>query len=71
MLKKFLAFNGTSIGALLIQTFAGLVGDRAFGVDYRQIILPFIIVFLVLPYNYFMYNAVIWKTWKVFKKTSR
>jgi len=65
VLKKFLAFNGTSIGALLIQTFAGLVGDRAFGVDYRQIILPFIIVFLVLPYNYFMYNAVIWKTWKL------
>ncbi len=62
---KFLQFNGTSLGALLIQTVAGSAGDILFGVGARQILLPFIIVFLVLPYNYFMYNAVIWKTWKL------
>jgi dolichol-phosphate mannosyltransferase len=65
IISKFLQFNGTSFGALLIQTFAGMIGDWVFGVGYRQILLPFIIVFLVLPYNYFMYNAVIWKTWKI------
>jgi len=65
VLPKFLQFNGTSLGALLIQTIAGNIGDHLFGVGYRQILLPFIIVFLVLPYNYFMYNAVIWKTWKL------
>ncbi|HJY98686.1 MAG TPA: glycosyltransferase [Patescibacteria group bacterium] len=64
VVKKFLAFNGTSMGALLIQTIAGLVGDRLFGVGSRQLVLPFIIVFLVLPFNYTMYNLVIWKTWK-------
>jgi dolichol-phosphate mannosyltransferase len=63
--RKFLAFNGTSLGALLIQTIAGNIGDKVFGIGSRQILLPFIIVFLVLPYNYFMYNAVIWKTWKL------
>ena len=63
--KKFLAFNGTSMGALLIQTVAGTIGDLVFGKGARQILLPFIIVFLVLPYNYFMYNRVIWKTKKV------
>lgn len=65
VIKKFLAFNGTSLGALLIQTIAGIIGDKLFGVGSRQILLPFIILVLVLPYNYFMYNAVIWKTWKL------
>ena len=64
VISKFLQFNGTSLGALVIQTVAGIIGDVLFGVGYRQILLPFIIVFLVLPYNYFMYNAIIWKTWK-------
>lgn len=62
---KFFQFNLTSAGALIIQTIAGNIGDFAFGVEYRQLMLPFIIVFLVLPYNYFMYNTVIWKTWKM------
>lgn len=65
ILRKFIEFNGTSLGALLIQTIAGNLGDFVFGISYRQILLPFIIVVLVLPYNYFMYNAVIWKTWKM------
>lgn len=62
--KKFLQFNGTSLGALTIQTTMGTLGNLIFGVGSSQIILPFIIVFMVLPYNYFMYNVVIWKTWK-------
>ena len=62
---KFLQFNLTSAGALLIQTFFGSLSDRLFGVEYRQLALPVIILFIVLPYNYFMYNAVIWKTWKL------
>lgn len=65
LLKKFIQFNATSGGALIIQTTAGSVSDLIFGSQYRQLALPFIIVFLVLPYNYFMYNAVIWKTWKL------
>lgn len=65
IIKKFLTFNFTSLGALLIQTVAGIAGDKIFGIDSRQIILPFIIVFLVLPFNYTMYNLVIWKTWKL------
>lgn len=65
IIYKFFQFNLTSMGALVIQTIAGNIGDLIFGVDSRQLLLPFIIVFLVLPYNYFMYNAVIWKTWKM------
>ncbi len=62
---KFIQFNGTSIGALLIQTVVGSLGVSLLGQQYRQLLLPFIIVFLVLPYNYFMYNVVIWKSWKL------
>lgn len=68
LLKKFAAFNATSMGALVIQVIFGSISDQIFGSQYRQLALPVIIVFLVLPYNYFMYNAVIWKTWKLFKK---
>jgi len=68
---KFLQFNLTSAGALLIQTVVGTVGVAIFGAQYRQLLLPFIILFLVLPYNYFMYNVFIWKTWKFGKKTSK
>lgn len=65
IVTKFLQFNLTSLGALAIQTIFGSISDLIFGVQYRQLALPFIILFLVLPYNYFMYNAVIWKTWKL------
>lgn len=61
LLKKFLLFNFTSAGALLIQVVAGTVGTSIVGASKRQILLPFIIVFLVLPYNWIMYNKVIWK----------
>lgn len=61
IIKKFLQFNLTSAGALLIQTVAGTVGVYFLGQQYRQLLLPFIIVFLVLPYNWLMYNKVIWK----------
>ena len=72
---KFLQFNLTSAGALVIQTLAGLAVDAIFGIgespifgiSYRQLSLPLIIGLLVLPYNYFMYNVVIWKSWD-FKK---
>lgn len=65
VVSKFIQFNLTSMGALVIQTVAGNIGDRVFGLGARQLVLPFIILFLVLPYNYFMYNAVIWKTWRL------
>ncbi|KKQ48498.1 MAG: Glycosyl transferase family 2 [Candidatus Woesebacteria bacterium GW2011_GWD1_38_10] len=66
LLKKFFQFNLTSAGALLIQVVFGSISDSLFGPEKRQLALPFIILFVVLPYNYFMYNKVIWKV----KKTS-
>jgi len=64
LLKKFLQFNLTSAGALIIQPLAGNLLVKTFGPQYRQLYLPAIIVFLILPYNWLMYNVVIWKTFK-------
>jgi len=64
--RKFLEFNLTSFGAVVIQfiiigTMVLLLGDTRL---IRQIgilaAMP-----LVLSFNYVMYNLVIWKTWKL------
>ena len=62
---KFLQFNLTSAGALAIQSFFGPLGVKLVGERFDWLVLATVIVFLVLPYNYLMYNAVIWKTWKL------
>jgi len=61
---KFFQFNLTSAGALVIQSIFGPLGVKIVGEQYDWLVMMVVIVFLVLPYNYFMYNAVIWKTWK-------
>ena len=64
ILAKFFHFNLTSLGALIIQSIFGSIGVGIFGPQYRQIILLLTVIFLVLPYNYIVYNVFIWKTWK-------
>lgn len=63
-ISKFMQFNATSAGALVIQSIFGPLGVKLVGVQYDALVLAFVVVFLVLPYNYFMYNRVIWKTKK-------
>ena len=66
--KKFFEFNLTSAGALVIQTGVGTALSVFLGTQYRQLYLPLIIVFLVLPYNWLMYNKIIWRKNKKIKK---
>lgn len=68
---KFLQFNLTSVGAIVIQVVMGTLLVNLFGEQYRQVYLPFIILFMVLPYNYFMYNVVIWKSWNLKKMKAK
>lgn len=65
ILWKFLQFNLTSAGAILIQ--AVVVGGLAFlfGDAWRQLYLVIAVGFFVIPYNYTMYNIFIWRTWKL------
>ncbi len=60
LLYKFLQFNLTSSGGLIIQSILGPLSVIYLNIP-RQLALPLIIVFVVLPYNYFMYTKVIWK----------
>ena len=62
---KFLQFNLTSAGALAIQSVFGPLGVKLVGIQYDALVLAFVVLFMVLPYNYLMYNFVIWKTWKL------
>ena len=61
LLAKFLQFNLTSSGGLLIQVAVGWITDVLLGPGYRQIVLPLTIGFIVMPYNYLMYTLVIWR----------
>lgn len=62
---KFFQFNLTSAGALIIQSVLGPIGVKLVGVKYDAFVLIAIILFVVLPYNYTMYNLFIWKNWKL------
>lgn len=62
--SKFFQFNLTSAGALIIQSVFGPLGVKLVGVKYDALVLAFVVGLMVLPYNYLMYNLVIWKTWK-------
>jgi len=70
-INKFLQFNLTSVGALIIQAVAGPFGEKLVGIKYDALVLAFVVVFLVLPYNYVAYNLVIWKTWKLPKSAKK
>jgi len=61
LILKFLQFNLTSAGALIIQSIAGPIGTRLIGERYDFIVLGAVVLFLVMPYNYLMYSKVIWK----------
>jgi putative flippase GtrA len=61
--KRLLAFNLTSVGAMLIQAFAVGSATRLL-IDstlVRQFALVATIGLLVLPYNWLVYNRLIWR----------
>lgn len=67
IIPSFLKFNFTSLGAIVIQfivigTAVIIFGDTGL---VRLISLVVAIIFLIIPYNYTMYNLFIWKTWKL------
>jgi len=54
-------FNMASIGAVAIEGVFGPLFTAIVGGAYRQVVLIFVIVLLVVPYNWFMYNRFVWK----------
>ena len=67
LVLAFLKFNLTSLAAVIIQPFVVSQGIIFFG-DTSQVrffSLIFALIFVVIPWNYIMYNLFIWKTWKL------
>jgi dolichol-phosphate mannosyltransferase len=58
---KFFQFNFTSVGALIIQSVFGPLGVKLVGVQYDALVLAFVVAFMVMPYNFAMYNFIIWR----------
>lgn len=61
LLTKFIYFLFTSFGAVVIQGVVVTVGVLIIGEAAWFWLMVFAIVFLVIPYNYFIYNRFIWK----------
>jgi putative flippase GtrA len=61
---KFILFNLTSAGAVIIQFVVIGLGTMFFSDTalVRQVFLVISVAFFIVPYNWFMYNVVIWKT---------
>jgi dolichol-phosphate mannosyltransferase len=64
ILTKFLQFNLTSFGAVVIQFVVVGIGVYFFGDWVRQIFLIISVLFFIVPYNYLMYTRFIWRTKK-------
>lgn len=62
LVQKFAHFLVTSIGAVIIQGVTVSIGVTIFGKEAWFWLMVFAIVFLVIPYNYFIYNRFIWKS---------
>lgn len=59
---KFLAFQASSFGAVIIQSAAVSLASLRFGERVWFAAMVLSIIFLVIPYNFFIYNRFIWKT---------
>lgn len=62
LLTKFIQFNFTSAGAIIIQGVVVGVGTLLFGDQTRLLFLAAGVLFFVLPYNWLMYSRIIWRT---------
>ncbi|MBI3955102.1 glycosyltransferase [Candidatus Gottesmanbacteria bacterium] len=62
LLSKFIQFNLVSVGAIFIQGFAVGMGTYIYGGQTWFMFMVLSIIFLVIPYSYFIYNKFIWKT---------
>jgi len=59
--KKFSVFNLTSFGAIIIQFVVVGLGTKLTSDAWRQLWLVIAIALFIIPYNWFMYNKLIWK----------
>lgn len=67
VIVQFVKFNVSSLFAVIVQPLivsgaAAVFGDTSL---VRLAALIFALIFVIIPYNYAVYNIFIWKTWKI------
>ncbi|MCX6704444.1 MAG: GtrA family protein [Candidatus Woesebacteria bacterium] len=67
LITQFLKFNFSSLFAVIVQPFIVSGATKLFGDTslVHLVALVFALIFVVVPYNYVVYNLFIWKTWKL------
>jgi len=73
LIAQFLKFNLSSLVAVIVQPLIVAGAARWFGDTslVHFLALVFALAFVIVPYNYTVYNLFIWKTWKLpWKKKS-
>lgn len=60
--SAFLKFNAVAVGALAIQAFGIQFLTNIFGPSLWFVYKFFILAFIIIPYSYFLYNKIIWKS---------
>ena len=61
IIRKFIQFNSASVGSIIIQGVIVAIGTSFFGAGSWFIFMVLAIIFVVIPYSYFIYNRYIWK----------
>jgi len=60
-LSKFIYFNFVSLGSIIIQSVFLQIATIVFPFKFWYFYKALIIIFLIIPYSYYMYNHFIWK----------
>ncbi|MEN9328497.1 MAG: hypothetical protein RI947_1305 [Candidatus Parcubacteria bacterium] len=61
LIQNFLKFNFVSAGSIVIQSVGLILLTKVWGEQWWFIYKFFIILFVIIPYSYVLYNKVIWK----------
>ena len=61
IVAKFIQFNFTSAGAIIIQAIVVGLGTMFFGDELRMLFLVLGVVVFIIPYSWLIYSRVIWK----------
>lgn len=67
LIVQFFKFNFSSLFAVIVQPFIVSGATKLFGDTslVHLVALVFALVFVIVPYNYVVYNLFIWRTWKL------
>ncbi len=60
-LWSFLKFNSISVGSIIIQAVGMQLSSAIFGKEYWPLYKFLIILFVIIPYSYILYNKFVWR----------